>query len=114
MYGDEEPEKSGPVRKVDGEVQQSVSQVSEIGERPRPNLWEFRQRALNLQQGDEESERDVLCQDRQAKRRRAAFHVLTSVLATGDRLRPGERPATTTSATRHTGRLRKTAQDRHG
>lgn len=83
VQGDEEPEKSGPVRKVDGEVQQSVSQVSEIGERPRPNLWEFRQRALNLQQGDEESERDVLCQDRQAKRRRAAFHVLMIVAAHG-------------------------------
>jgi hypothetical protein len=57
--------------------QQEVSQVPGIGQRPRPHVRRFRDGALDLHDGDEKPEQDVLCQDRQAQavRHCAAIHV---------------------------------------
>ena len=70
-----------------------MSEVSEVGRRPLPDIRGFCHGALNLHHGDEESEQDVLCQDGEAERHRWVFHVAMIVAGRG-------RPATTTSANR--------------
>jgi hypothetical protein len=51
--------------------------------RALPYLRRFRDVALDLHHGDDESEQDVLCQDRHAERHRSAFHVAMIVAALG-------------------------------
>jgi hypothetical protein len=72
--------------------------VPEVVERSRADAQRLREVPLHLHDGDDESKQGILYGYRHADTRHRAFHVAMIVPCSADRLRPGERPATTERA----------------